>query len=422
MLKLYAVLLAIFTSAALIAEDELPRKEESKSVQVEMLTDYSMSRDASGTAWQPDSSPMKMIMTDLWGWHFMLHGNVFGGLVGATSARGAYQFMSANWVMAKIQGYIGPGQFSTSAMFSLEPLTVPGSGYPLLFQTGETWQGQRLFDRQHPHNLFMELAVRYQLPIIENLNLDFYVAPVGEPALGPVGFPHRTSAKSNPLAPLGHHWLDATHISFGVLTFGVFGNEWKVEGSWFNGREPGENRYAFELNVPDSYSLRLAYNPIEALSLQASYGYLNEPEAIEPGVGVYRITNSVSGNIAFWEGSNFAAMLAFGMNLSTQGRSTAAGLFEFDFDITPNHTVFGRLEGGTKSGDDLVLAPLDREKNFGLGAVSLGYAYRFGAFWELVPSVGAVGTLDFAGPELRTYYGDGILAGGMVYLQVGIGD
>ena len=34
-------------------------------------------------------------------------------------------------------------------------------------------------------------------------------------------FMHRPSAADDPFAPLGHHWQDATHEAFGVVTTGL---------------------------------------------------------------------------------------------------------------------------------------------------------------------------------------------------------
>ena len=229
-----------------------------------------MTRDGSGTSWQPDSSPMAAIHANIGEWQFMLHGVAFLGLDSQGSARGDAQFNSVNWLMGMASHPLGAGVISARVMMSLEPLTVGGFGYPLLLQTGESWRGLPLHDRQHPHDLFMETALMYTAPITDDIGAQFYAAPAGEPAFGPVAFPHRVSARSNPLAPIGHHWQDSTHISYGVVTAGVFGRLWKVEGSWFNGREPDENRYNFDLRTPDSFSARLSVNPSSNLSLQAS--------------------------------------------------------------------------------------------------------------------------------------------------------
>ncbi len=381
-----------------------------------------MAREGSGTAWQPDTSPMPMILVDVSNWQFMFHGNIFAGGDFQGSTHGDIQPFSINWLMASVRHKLGAGQFSARGMLSLEPLTVGGNGYPLLFQTGETWQGQRLHDRQHPHDLFMELALKYLIPVGEDVGLEFYVAPAGEPALGPVAFPHRISSRSNPLAPLGHHWYDSTHMSFGVLTMGIFGRQWKLEASWFNGREPDENRYNIDLRVPDSYAGRISYNPIKELSLQASYGFLKSPEPMEPEVSVHKTSSSVSANFKFWKDSNLASTIMFGLNIPTKGLTTGFVLAECDFDLNKYHTLFSRLEGGTKTGEELVLSSSLSETAFLIGTFSLGYTFRFPTFWHLVPALGGVGTLYTTNSTLGAYYNGPVQAGGMVFVHLRAAD
>lgn len=423
-------ILSLLASASLSAQEEpVPEEEHSghheagmPSMNMSGTLGISMMRDASGTSWQPDSAPMAMIMLHLGDWTFMFHSNIFVGLDAQSSSRGDTQFNSINWLMAGVSGPVGPGRATVRAMLSLEPLTMTGNGYPLLFQTGETWQGEHLHDRQHPHDLFMELALRYSLPILDDLALDFYIAPSGEPALGPTAFPHRVSARSNPLAPLGHHWYDSTHISFGVLTFGVFGSIWKAEASWFNGREPDENRYGIDLRVPDAFSARFTINPFSMLSAQVSYGYLNSPEASEPDVSLHKLTTSASLNLSLWPFSNIAATAMIGLNMPKGGSSTYFGLAEAEIDVTRQHTVFGRVEGGTKTGADLVLQPNVADIAYGTAAFSLGYTYNFPSLWKIETSVGGVGTLYTTGSEPGTYYGGEVQCGGMVFVRLRLND
>lgn len=432
-LKIVAIILGFFSVSVTFAADNMHHdhmkmsnaEKEDQTAMAEMPDMHMvgslglpMTRDASGTAWQPDSSPMAMIMVDISDWQFMFHGNIFFGPVLQGSERGGIKFISSNWLMAGVRRQAGPGFFSSHVMLSLEPLSIGGDGYPLLLQTGETWLGQHLHDRQHPHDLFMELSLRYSLPVAQDIGLDFYVAPAGEPALGPVAFPHRISARSNPLAPLGHHWYDSSHISFGVVTVGIFTRQWKLEGSWFNGREPDENRYNIDLRLPDSYSGRISYNPIEQLSMQASYGFLKSPEPAEENISVHRITTSISGDFRPWEQSNVATTAMVGINVPSEGRATAFGLLEVNFDINSNHTVFGRVEAGTKTGAELVLAPSIADAAHEIGALSLGYTFSFPALWQLVPALGGVGTVNVTGSNLGNYYGGPIQFGGMVFGQL----
>ena len=225
-----------------------------------------MTRNGSGTSWLPDNSPMYAYMFHTPKWMYMIHGNVFlrynkQDLFNAGS-RGGYKFDMPNMWMFMGQRNVGKnGLFHFSSMLSLDPITVGESGYPLLFQTGETYNGQPLIDRQHPHDLFSELSVSYSHALSSKSDLFLYLGYPGEPALGPVAFVHRPSGFFNPDAPLTHHWVDATHITFGVATLGYRYGNWKIEGSSFTGREPDENRYNFDKPRFDSWSGRLSYNP-----------------------------------------------------------------------------------------------------------------------------------------------------------------
>jgi hypothetical protein len=196
----------------------------------------SHARMGSGTTWVPDVTPMRAIHTTWGAWSVMLHGVAFLQYDRQYSRRGDDQIGLIDWEMLMLMRRVGPGLLHLHAMTSLEPLTIGAEGYPLLLQTGETFEGRPLVDRQHPHDLVMELAAMYEQPVSSNLAVSLYGGLAGEPAMGPVAFMHRPSAQSDPLAPLGHHWQDATHITFGVVTGGVFSRQWKLEASWFNGR------------------------------------------------------------------------------------------------------------------------------------------------------------------------------------------
>lgn len=168
-------------------------------------------------------------------------------------------------------------------MFSAEPWTIRGCGYPDLLASGEQCKGEKIHDRQHPHDLLMEISAEYDAPLKGPVRWQVYGGPAGEPALGPVAYPHRVSAMPNPLAPISHHWLDSTHITFGLVTAGVYANRWKAEASVFNGREPDEERADFDFGALDSFSGRLWFLPTSKLALQVSAGRLTEAEASEDG-------------------------------------------------------------------------------------------------------------------------------------------
>jgi hypothetical protein len=303
-------------------------------------------------------------------------------------------------------------------MLSGEPVTTTERGYPLLLQSGEAYGGQPLHDRQHPHDLFMEVAVQYQRPIAENLALVVYVAPSGEPALGPAGFPHRASAFFDPLAPITHHWLDSTHISFGVLTAGLFARQWKLDASWFNGREPDQRRYDFELRAPDSGAARLTVNPTASWSLQASYGYLASPEALSPDESVQRITASAAFNAPVFSMGNGAALLAWGRNLHGGHGSSDGLLLEGALDFDGHSVAFARLEYAGKSAVDLAIPPMAEDTRFNVVTVGAGYLYDFAPAGPMVFGLGLRGALGVVPGALDGAYGGRTLLGGMVFVHV----
>src|ERR1041384_2165305 len=268
---------------------------------------------ASGTSWQPSAAPMYMQHWSKSDWLLMFHYNIFVDVNHQGGPRGATKFESANWFMPMAYHRLGPGTLQLRAMMSAEPFTFPRGGSPLLFQTGETYKGRPLIDRQHPHDLFMELSAQYTLPLGERGAWFTYLGYPGEPALGPDAFMHRASAAENPSATLSHHLQDSTHISFGVLTTGFTYRWFKLEGSIFNGREPDENRYDFDAHKWNSRSARLWFMPNRNWALQVSHGLLRSPENQEPNVDVRRTTASLQYNRKFDRG-NWASSLIWGRN------------------------------------------------------------------------------------------------------------
>jgi outer membrane biosynthesis protein TonB len=271
-----------------------------------------MGQMGSGTSWQPSTTPMYMWFKRASGWLLFFHGDMKLGVNSQGGPRGVTKAESSNWFMPMAFRQVGQGTLQLRGMLSFEPFTFARGGSPLLFQTGETYRGQPLVDKQHPHDLFMELSGTYTVPVGERGTWFAYLGFPGEPALGPTAFMHRWSASENPSAPLSHHLQDSTHISFGVFTTGFTYRWLKLEGSLFNGREPDENRYNFEFNPWNSRSVRLSFAPNRNWAMQWSYGLLKNPEALEPG-DVRRMTASVSYNRRFHRG-NWASSLIWGRN------------------------------------------------------------------------------------------------------------
>jgi hypothetical protein len=352
------------------------------------------------------------------GWELMLHWLVFAGYDAQATDRGGDKVFSPNWIMGMARRRAAGGQLTLRAMLSLDAVTMGEEGYPLLLQTGEAVDGEPLVDRQHPHDLLMELAARYAVALGRGLALEVYGGPAGEPALGPTAFPHRRSAAWDPLAALGHHWQDATHISFGVLTVGLMTGRIKLEGSWFNGREPDQDRYDLDLRGFDSYAVRLSVNPAEAWSAQASFGRLDSPEELEPSVSVRRATASVMhvGRPGWAE--SVATTAVWGRNIPSEGENTDAALVESAARLGRPGTVFGRAELAVKSGEDLGLGGAMAADTFPVGSVVLGYAYDLEPLSGVVPGVGARASLNVLGDDLSAIYDTSTPVGLMVFVRV----
>ncbi len=377
-----------------------------------------MSQEASGTAWLPSSTPMYGKMLMLHGNMLMLHGVIMPRYTDVGSKRGDRRFDAPNWFMGMFSHPLTPNsQLGLRAMLSLDPVTEGGYGYPLLFQTGETWHGQPLHDRQHPHNFQSELAATYSRLLGGGRSVYLYLADPGEPALGPPTYMHRLLAYDLADAPIGHHWQDATHIQFGVATTGVnFGSQVKFEASQFTGREPDENRWSFQKARFDSSSGRVSLNPNADNAFQVSYGFIRNAEG--DGVDQHRTTASWLYDRPLGEDANFTTALVWGQNnLNTEGR-TNSYLAEADFQHGRD-TVFTRIENIQKSGRELVL-PEDalQSRKFTLGAYTLGYVRDVTHGTGIDTGVGFAVTADQHPAALDADYGSGVPLSFQVYLRL----
>lgn len=326
-----------------------------------MLGGYSMMRDASGTAWQPDSSPMWAIMGKHGAWSTMVHGYATLVYDNQGGPRGDDKTFVASMFMGMAQRPVGAGTLTLKAMGSLDPL-MGKSGYPLLLATGETADGRtELVDRQHPHDAFMELSATYSRPLGRDVSGFIYLGLPGEPALGPA-YMHRFSGVANPEAPISHHWLDSTHVTFGVATAGLVYKGLKLEGSVFTGREPDENRWDIERPRMDSWSVRATVNPTANLSAQVSHGFLKSPEGLHPEENVRRTTASATWNLPLGKNRNWQSTFAWGRNDPSggdHGHTTDAFLLDSALQLG-RWTLFGRAENvdkdelfGDEGGDPL---------------------------------------------------------------------
>lgn len=395
--------------------------------------DVPMSRIGSGTSWLPDSAPMYGVMTSAGNWGIMAHASVFAQYDAQGGARGSSQFGSINWGMVGVSHALAGGRLQLRGMASLEPFTIGGRGYPLLLQSGEVYRGQPIHDRQHPHDLVMELAAVYDRALTSNVALQLYAAPVGEPAIGPVAFPHRPSASADPFASIGHHWQDATHVSFGVATAALYTRTAKLEASLFNGREPDDIRTNFDYARAklDAVALRFTVNPDAFTSLSASAARMPDAEATHPGEAIRRVTASLLRSRTGHSGRLASLALIVGANSVGGEHWTPAVTAEVLHDAWPRTSLYLRGEVAQKSGDELVIvaqtpisapstAPLkiaEHEPEYVVSALSLGAIRELASGAAGTLSLGARGTLNLVPESLRGYYGSRTPLGAAIYLR-----
>ena len=432
----------MFSSAlAVLSAVALLPVQEQDSTHAQPMRDAAMKWHATGTSWVPASTPMDGIRVPVGNWSFMTHGYVNLNYASDPDPRGDQDVFSTNMIMGRLGGTLGPGHFEARLMLSGEP-AMGAAGYPLLLQTGETADGiAPLRDRQHPHDLLMEVGALYRANVAEGFTLFGYVAPVGEPALGPTAFVARRSSRDNPIAPIGHHFLDATHISYGVVTAGLVANQdVKLEVSLFNGREPDEKRWEPDKIRLNSVTARVTVNPHRDWSMQASLAEQSSPEQVHPGIDVQKLTLSVTYNRPIGTG-NWQTTAAFGRSKNqrtvipvSEARATfsppvlehylsgqdLSGLPEDSlFLVFPSrvqralllesslqwkiHSTFVRAEYAEK---DELFDPSDVRHSavYRVGKVTLGYSldipigsFRYG--------IGIAGTLNVIPRDLRSEYG-----------------
>ena len=366
------------------------------------LGSYPMARDASGTSWQPDASTQSDLMQHAGGWMLMEHAMLNGIYDSQSGPRGGDKDFVAGMVMLMAQRPLDEGDtLQLRAMLSPDPVMGP-SGYPLLLASGETADGKTaLIDRQHPHNLVMELSSSLSHAFGVHDSLFVYAGLPGEPALGPPAFMHRQSAMDDPAAPIAHHWLDSTHIANGVVTVGWIHRDWKLEVSSFNGREPNQDRY--EIGPPQlgSPSARLSYNPDPHWSLQASWGHLRSPEQLDPAANEDRWTASAIYTVPLGKDGWWSSTFAYGSKrLSVTGQTLDGWVAETSVKPNDPWTVFARAEGVRNP----ELSPTGAAE--AVGEVSIGAIHDWRISRHIKVGLGALHAFDMVPAALLAAYGE----------------
>jgi hypothetical protein len=384
------ILLAASAAAALLAapataqmthgmgqhEGHMPAEPSPAPEPMEHMHDMPMANpgfaQGSGTARLPaNEGMMPGLHVQTGDWMLMAHGYLWGVATDQGGPRGdAMAFVESMAMLTGERELGGGARLQLRSMLSLEPL-MGAEGYPNLFATGETAHGQPLIDRQHPHDLFMELAARVDVPVGGDNSVFLYGGPVAEPALGPSAFMHRGSARYAPLAPITHHWFDSTHITYGVVTAGWASPHVQLEASAFRGREPDEERWDIETPKLDSWSVRATWTPSPAWAVELSHGRLESPEALHRQEDEARTVASVQ-----YASGGLSTTFAFSAKNRLPGPTLTAWLAEANWDIDRHHTLFGRIEN--VANDELFpdeASPL-HHRTFRVTKAEAGYAYR----------------------------------------------
>ena len=382
------------------------------------LGPYPMPRESSGTAWQPDTSGHAGLHVMSGDWTLMAHGVLNLVYDHQSGRRGDDKAFASGMLMGMARRPLGDGTLQLKAMVSPDPL-MGTRGYPLLLASGETANGtDRLIDRQHPHDLFMELSASVSQNIGQKSSVFLYAGLPGEPAFGPPAFMHREAIMDSPEAPISHHWLDSTHITFGVLTAGLVLDRVKIEASRFNAREPDQHRWDVETGPLDSTSLRLSWNPTRTLSLQGSWGHFEEPEQLEPGVDQRRWSASALWADEIAPGWTMAGTLAWGRKSIRDHHGDWLNDDAFVAEASLKHggwTLFGR--GEVTENRELVEAE-EHGPAFRVGKISLGTVrdFRIAEHWSI--GLGGLFALNFVPDGLAALYGGNNPTGAMGFVRL----
>ncbi len=381
---------------------------------------------SSGTSAEPNSTPTPMLMAMRGQWELMFHANVFVSDLQQSGSRGADRFFSTNWFMAMAQRKAGPGTFTARLMLSLEPATVTGRRYPLLFQQGETAFGLPIVDGQHPHDFFMELAALYDVKIGDKSLVSLYFAPMGDPAIGPTAYPHRASAIENPVGTLGHHQEDSTHIANDVVTVGFTHRIVRLEASGFHGREPDEFRWNVDSGKIDSWSTRLTLQPGKNWSGQYSYGRLISPEALFSTEDQERMTASVMYNRPLRNGKagsgNWATIALWGRTRSlSDGTKFNSYLLESTLRFATRNYTWTRIENADRSnellvGEHAVPAGFEERRIGRIQAYTFGYSRDVDVIPHVASALGAQFTIYGVPDALQSIYGQRPV-GGLLFVR-----
>jgi hypothetical protein len=435
--QLHSIALAaalVTPSGRLLAQHDMTAMMAPSPVQTALRTP--MSRIGSGTSWLPDSSTMQMASVTRGAWMLSVMGSAYVQYDQQLTKRGDTQLGVTDWEMLMAMRPLAGGDLQLRAMASIEPFVLGGSGYPQLLQSGGTYRHSPIHDRMHPHDGVMEFAAFYERPVIGAAALSLYAGAVGEPALGPVAFMHRPSAQNDPFAPIGHHWQDASHQSFGVVTLGVATRTLKLEGSAFNPREPDENHQIVDYRDAklDSYAGRLSWAATPHMVASAWMAFLNSHERLDPTTRMHKWGASILTDADGIMGGRWSSALIYGVNVHDHGagshevlhaapgasphhKSTSL-LIESNLEIGIRSALFARFEAVEKSGDELGFSGGDLTTLYAERSVVIGGTRRLASRGPGELRLGARAALHLVPETLVATYGTRTPTGYALYLQL----
>jgi hypothetical protein len=354
-------------------------------------------------------------------WTFGYNWKLTGLFIDEGTQRGDRQFALLDWETFGVERRIGDGRVTLGAMTTLSRFINGGRGTPQLLQTGGTYRHAWVHDRMHASPAIMHLGASY---FRDGLFVD--VLAVGAPRLGPLNYLHRASGNSDPFAPIGHHWQDATHQSFGVVSAGLkIGPAW-LSGSAFNAREGDETQPIVDFRGArlDSYAAHLGISNQTWWRLEAWTGFLNEPHRLDPTTRMHRMGASVEAigpgfrgvdrwtTTAIW-GTNVHHHDAGGHAIlhaepgASPHHESRSALLESTLDIYKKGTVFARAELVEKNGEELGFLGGDLTTLYPVQSLVLGGTREltFSVRRDWILSAGARVSLNFVPEELRATYG-----------------
>ncbi len=417
-------LFAVFDAAAITARaaddmnhTSMASDDSMDHMMMGALGSYPMAREASGTSWQPDSSTHGGVHLMEGDWMLMGHTLLNGVYDWQQGPRGDTDTFVSGMAMGMANRHFDSGDtLQFRAMASPEPL-MGKSGYPLLLATGETANGTTpLVDRQHPHDLIMELSGIYSHALTNEDSVFLYAGLPGEPAFGPPAFMHRQSISDSPEASIAHHWLDSTHITDGVVTIGVIHDAWKIEASRFHGREPDQFRYTIEHGALDSSSARLSWNPTHEWSMQASWADQISPEQLQPEKNDERFSASAIYTRRLGAQTAWSTTVAWGRRRSTGEEALNAYVLESSLQPTDLWTLFARVER-EKNDELIIMGPLQGTA-YTVGKTSIGAIRDFRLTRHVKVGAGALYAFNFVPQTLAPLYGRTDPQGAMAFIRL----